>query len=213
MRERLARLVNDAHGTHRGWARLQLANLGYAVGQLQPWTRIRVPEVRRVVFVCLGNINRSAFAHVVADKIGLETASFGLSTNTGAPAYEKAIDVAPRFGLSLAEHRATDITDFDHRAGDLLAVMEVRQVDRLLARGFPDESIVLLGRWSAPMRLHIHDPHRLGDGYFLTCFSILNSAVRNLQAELALRGDPAAGGEPVSHGDRAAGSVTATLPP
>lgn len=192
MLDRLAHLINDAHGTHRGWARLQLANLGYTFGQLQPWMQVRVPEVKRVVFVCLGNINRSAFAHVVADKIGLEATSFGLSTTTGGPAYDKAIDIAPSFGVSLEAHKATDITDFHHRPGDLLAVMEIRQIHRLLSRGYPDESIVLLGRWSAPMRLHIHDPHTLGDGYFKTCFSILNSAVRNLAADLAAHGHPAA---------------------
>lgn len=193
MLDRFGQLIKDSHGTHRGWLRLQFANVGYSLGQLEHWTQIRVPKVRRVVFVCLGNINRSAFAHAVADKIGLEAASFGLATTTGGSAYEKAISTAPRFGVSLEKHKATDISDFDHRDGDLLVVMEVRHIDRLLSRGHPDEAIALLGRWSAPMRLHIHDPHTLSDGYFLTCFSILNSAVRNLAIELAGLGHPAAG--------------------
>lgn len=192
MLDRLGQLVSSSHGTHRGWVRLQLANCAYSLGQLDDWTRIRLPSVQRVVFVCLGNINRSAFAHAVADEIGLEAASFGLATTTGGPAYEAAIRTAPRFGVRLESHRATDISDFDHREGDLLVVMEIRHIDRLLSRGYPDESIALLGRWSAPMRLHIHDPHTLSDEYFLSCFTILDSAVRNLARELSARAHPAA---------------------
>jgi protein-tyrosine phosphatase len=53
--------------------------------QLQP------ERVRRLVFVCLGNINRSAFGHVVAAGLGVRVVSIGLSTpTTGAPAFEKA---------------------------------------------------------------------------------------------------------------------------
>ena len=117
--DRMRELVRSSHGTHRGWIRLQLANTAYALGQFEDWTRVRVPVVQRVVFVCLGNINRSAFAHALADKIGLEAASFGLATSTGGPAYEKAIATAPRFDVSLESHKATDISDFHHRAGDL----------------------------------------------------------------------------------------------
>jgi protein-tyrosine phosphatase len=84
--KRLLKLIQDNHGTHRGWIRLLLAQGAFVGGRLAPWTQIRIPVVRRVVFVCLGNINRSAFADVLAQKLGARTASFGLSTTT-----EKAI--------------------------------------------------------------------------------------------------------------------------
>lgn len=189
---RLRALIERNHGTHRGWARLQLAHFDHLVGRLAPWTEVRVPRVQRVVFVCLGNINRSAFAHAVASRLGVQAASFGLATTTGSPAFETATLTAQRFGISLDAHRATHLADYAYRDGDLLAAMEVRHVNRLLDHGFAAQSIVLLGRWAAPMRLHIHDPHTLADSYFLTCFTILESAVRNLAVELRERGHPAA---------------------
>ncbi len=190
MTTRLRELLECDHGTHRGWVRLKLANAEYVAGRLERWTRIREPVVRRIVFVCLGNINRSAFAHETALRLGVEACSLGLSTATGSPAFETAIRTAARFGVSLDAHRATDLGDHEPRDGDLLAAMEVRHVKRLLDAGFAPESIVLLGRWASPMRLHIHDPHTLSDAYYRTCFSILDSAVRNLAAELATQGHP-----------------------
>jgi protein-tyrosine phosphatase len=56
----------------RGWVRLLLAQLRLGFGAaMTQWTQIRVPVVkRRLVFVCLGNINRSAFADVLAQEPG-----------------------------------------------------------------------------------------------------------------------------------------------
>ena len=187
---RLLQLIEDNHGTHRGWVRLLLAQLAFVLGRLTPWTKVRIPVVRRLVFVCLGNINRSAFADVLAQKMGAQTASFGLSTTTGSPAYEMAIRTAPLFDVTLHAHRATDMSDYQYRDGDLLAVMEVRQIHKLLNRGFPAEAIVLLGHWAAPRRLHIHDPHTLSARYFVTCFAILDSAVRSLVQELKEKKHP-----------------------
>lgn len=190
---RAAELLSVNHGTHRGWVRLLLAEASYTSGVLDSWCRLNPPQVRRVVFVCLGNINRSAFAEAVGHREGLNTISIGLSTSTGVPAYESAVRIAPSFGIDLGSHRATDITDYQHREGDLLAAMEIRHVRQLLSRGIPERSVILLGRWARPMRIHIHDPHTLSDAYFHTCFAILQSAVRGLAEDLRSGGHPAAG--------------------
>lgn len=189
---RLRELLERNHGSHRGWARLHLAHFDYVAGRLGAWTLIRQPIVRRVVFVCLGNINRSAFAEAVAQRLGLHTCSFGLAASAGINAFAVGVETARRFGVSLSGRRTTPLADFEYQDGDLLAAMEVRHVNRLLDCGFPPQAIVLLGRWASPMRLHIHDPHRLSDSYFLTCFSVLDSAVRNLAVELRVLGHPVA---------------------
>lgn len=189
---RVAELLTVNHGTHRGWVRLMLADASYATGALDAWSRLNPPQVRRVVFVCLGNINRSAFAEAVGRREGLNTISIGLSTSTGVPAFESAVRIAPSFGIDLESHRATDITDYEYQDGDLLAAMEIRHVRQLLSRGIPEHAVILLGRWARPMRIHIHDPHTLSDAYFHTCFAILQSAVRGLAGELRSGGHPAA---------------------
>lgn len=190
MRERLNALVETNYGTFRGFVRLVLGELEYLSGRLRPFTEVSPAEVSRLVFVCLGNINRSAFADVVARRCGVRVASIGLSTTTGASAFEKAIEFAPLFGLQLGDHRATDFSDYVFERGDLLLAMEIRHARELVRRGIPKESIALLGHWSKPHRIHIHDPHTLSDRYFPTCFAVLHSAVLSLVDELRNAGSP-----------------------
>jgi protein-tyrosine phosphatase len=184
---RLDRHVDANFGTWRGWVRLQLAQAEFMIGRLDRWLMPNPRPVDRLVFVCLGNINRSAFAAAVARRAGASVVSIGLSTSTGAPATPAAIAGARRHGVDLSTHRATDITDYEWRSGDLLLAMEVRHASALAARGFADRDIALLGYWASPSRLHLHDPHTLSDAYFVTCFALIESAVRNLLVDLAPR--------------------------
>lgn len=183
-------LLDAGFGTYRGFIRYCLGELEYIAGRLDRHTAIDLAQAHRLVFVCLGNINRSAFAEALARAHGLHAVSIGLSTTTGAPAFYKALTTARRFGVELADHRATNLADYRHQAGDLLLVMEVRHARRLVALGFPADMIALLGHWSAPQRIHIHDPHVLSDAYFRTCFSVLDSAVRGLNDALRAAGSP-----------------------
>ena len=195
---RLDSLIDVGFATFRGFVRLVLGELEFVSGRLQPFVQIRPKEVRRLVFVCLGNINRSAFADVVATGLGAHSASFGLSTNTGEPAFDgiamllevPGISTAPVYGYDLAAHRATNFPDYTFQPGDLLLAMEVRHVRELVRRGIPEDSIALLGHWARPHRIHIHDPHRHTDAYFRTCFAIIHSGVANLVEELRQAGSP-----------------------
>jgi protein-tyrosine phosphatase len=178
--------IQRRYGTERGWVRLALAELEYRTGQLHAYTNVDLTRVRRFVFVCLGNICRSPYAEHVARRAGLPCASLGLSTTTGAPAFDGALATAAARGADLSAHRATDWLDFEFEEGDLLLGMEVRQVRQLteILAGCDvhDVQVALLGQWAVPRRLHIHDPHTLGDDYFVTCFDVIESAVEALAA-------------------------------
>lgn len=187
---RLRALLNGNHGTWRGWVRTLLAQIEFLLGRVDVHLQVDAARVSRLVFVCLGNINRSAFAEQVAQSLGARTCSIGLSTTTGAPAFAKAVATAPEFGLDLTAHRATDLRDYRFEAGDLLVVMELRHARRLVARGIPADAIVLLGHWAAPHRLHLHDPHTLSDAYFRTCFTLIHAGVRGLVGTLRTAGSP-----------------------
>lgn len=181
---RIKRVINTNHGTVRGLVRSLLAQSEFVMGRLDAHTRPDSSRVDRLVFVCLGNINRSAFAEQVARALGANTCSIGLSTTTGVPAFHTAVAMASQFGLDLTHHRATDLTDYSFRSTDLLLAMEIRHARRLAATGIPKESIALLGHWSSPHRIHLHDPHTLSDDYFRTCFTLINSAVHGLCDEM-----------------------------
>ena len=181
---RLKQVIDTNHGTVRGLVRTVLAQLEFLSGRLKKHTQPDGSQVDRLVFVCLGNINRSAFAEQVVHSLGANACSIGLSTTTGAPAFHKAIETAPQFGLDLTPHMATDLKDYAFRPTDLLLVMEVRHANKLVAAGIPAASIALLGHWATPHRIHLHDPHTLSDAYFRTCFTLIQSAVRGLVADM-----------------------------
>jgi protein-tyrosine phosphatase len=175
-----------SHGTWRGAVRAGLALLDLRAGRLAAF-HLRHPEqVRRVVFVCLGNICRSAYAQRVAESLGLPSVSIGLATSTGARSPDTALRAAQRCGEELGAHRATDFRDFEVLPGDLFLAMEVRQAQelqhRLIARS--DIQIALLGLWCAPQMPHLHDPYTLSDAYFDLCFMRVRQAVCNLHRAL-----------------------------
>ncbi len=189
-KQRLISLIAGSFGTHRGLIRMLLGETEYLAGRINQFLQPDLAATQRLVFVCLGNINRSAFAEGVATANGLATASIGLSTSTGNPAFHMAIDTARHFGIDLQAHRATDFTDYEYRPGDLLLAMEIRHAHRLASQGIPPQAIALLGHWATPHRIHIHDPHTLSSAYFRTCFSLIHSAVRELAMDCRSTGSP-----------------------
>jgi protein-tyrosine phosphatase len=180
--------VDGNHGTWRGLVRASLAELEYGLGRLDAFLQPDLARFERVVFVCLGNINRSAFAEQVAQQQGLRCGSLGLSTTAGAPATDTARRLAPGLGVSLEHHRATPLSDWRRVDGDLLLVMEARHARRLVAHGVPASQVAMLGHWATPRRLHLHDPHTLSDAYFLSCFNLIRSSVEGLASELRSAG-------------------------
>jgi protein-tyrosine phosphatase len=189
----LAALMRCNYGTHRGFVRTLLGEAEFLLGRLDAHLIPAQPErIQRLVFVCLGNINRSAFANAVAEDLGLRTCSIGLSTTTGAPAFQMAVTTARQFGYSLDQHRATDRADHLHHDGDYYLVMETRHLRQLRRAGIPAHQIGMLGHWSRPHRIHLHDPHTLSEAYFQTCFAQLHAAVHGLHSHLTLAASPAA---------------------
>ena len=174
---------NARYGTVRGLVRLLLSHVQHR--SRRAWIRAPDPaEVRRLVFVCQGNICRSAFADILARRLGAETASFGLSTSAGDVAHPPATEAAATLGVDLSAHRTARVQDYEPRPGDLLLAMEVRQLARIAA----DPRLAhlprsLLGLWARPRRPHIHDPYQLDQRYMLTCLRAIESAVSRLVAD------------------------------
>jgi len=179
--------IDRRYGTSRGLVRALLGQLELATGRLRPFALRRPDQVRRVVFVCRGNICRSAFAHHEALKYGMNVASFGLSTSTGRRCPAAMIAAAARAGVDLDAHRARSWTRFEVCSGDLFLVTEVRQAHELrrLLGARDDVQVCLLGMWCTPAMPHLHDPYKLNDAYLDRCLERIGQAVRKLGAELA----------------------------
>ena len=180
--------LKNGFGTYRGLIRTVLDNCLWYSGKYKSFGSIDWNRVRRVVFVCRGNICRSPFAEAVARKAlrNLPTVSVGLSTTTGAPAFPMARDAARRFAIDLSRHQATDISEFEFRDGDLLCAMEARHIARLRAFSAGHNlQIALLGLWCRPRLALLYDPHGMSAEYFATCFDRIQKAVVRLGEEAA----------------------------
>jgi len=170
-------LIDRQFGTWRGAVRLGLS-YGEVAAWLAPVRRPHPLEVRRLVFVCHGNICRSAFAEAVARQQGCKAASFGLSTTSGHPAFPDVARLADARGVSLDEHVTTDISDYRPLPGDYLLAMEVRQLRKLAA----DERVNrlprgLLGSYARLPVPHLHDPYGLDLAYMEVCLDRIDDAV------------------------------------
>ena len=167
-------------GTWRGALRLALAHAEVATGQ----AAIAAPDpaqVRRLVFVCHGNICRSAYADGLARRAGMNVASFGLSTSSGKDAWPQVAERALARGLDLSQHRTTRVEDYVPLPGDYLLGMETRHLRKLAANpltaGLPRG---LLGNYANPAVPHLHDPYRLGSAYMEVCLDRIERAVAAL---------------------------------
>lgn len=181
--------INRRFGTWRGLLRLLLAYAEWSAGRLNVF-REEHPGTRRLVFVCLGNICRSAYAEKLAASLGLPAASVGLSTSTGAPSPDEARAAALRHGVDLSAHRAVNWSDFEVRPGDLFLAMEIRQARELRRRlgRRADVGVTLAGFWCTPALPHLHDPFTLSPAYFDTCFARVRRCVTALRHALPQAG-------------------------
>ena len=167
-------------GTWRGALRLGLAYAEVASGQASVVTPDPA-QVRRLVFVCHGNICRSAYADGLARRAGMNVASFGLSTSSGMAAWPPVLERSLVRGLDLSDHRTTRIEDYVPQPGDYLLGMETRHLRGLAAapkiahlpRG-------LLGNYASPSVPHLHDPYQLDPAYMDVCLSRIERAVAGL---------------------------------
>src|SRR5689334_18848499 len=154
--------IRARFGTARGLVRLLLAEAEFRAGRLAEFHGIDWARVGRLVFVCSGNICRSPYGEHRARMLGLPAASLGLHTYCGAPAHDLAAGAARKRGVDLGSHASCDSEAFEFREGDLLLGMEVRHVREMQRRfGQLRCQITLLGLWSTPRRVHIHDPFTL----------------------------------------------------
>lgn len=175
-------MINDRYGTFRGLVRLALTRAELAVGS----GGVLLPDpaaIRRLVFVCHGNICRSAFVDVLARKHGLNSASFGLSTANDKPAHLPVTTAAAEMGHDLGAHRSLRVQDYQPAEGDLLLAMETRHLRKLAA----DPALAaiprtLLGLYTRPKTPHLHDPYQLSDAYTRICLERIATALPQLAA-------------------------------
>ena len=156
----------------------------YLLGKYRACRQIDWNSVDRLVFVCKGNICRSAFAEAIARSSGVESISCGIETVSGAPAYDAAIEAAMIRNIDLQGHRTTPIQSVRIGKNDLLIAMEPVQIGHLKHSSGNNNVITLLGLWGKPAKPQIQDPYGSSSKYFENCFDYIEKAVHEITRKI-----------------------------
>lgn len=168
-------------GRRRGWALHHAWDVARRLGVFRSLKAIDWSRVRRFVFVCRGNICRSAYAEQRARAMNLPALSFGLQARAGREADATAIQVARAREIDLGSHRARSLSEFFPQSGDLLVAMEPGQLFPLVSIARSQRAqVTLLGLWCSPARPYLQDPYGLNVNYFRTCFGFIDDAIENM---------------------------------
>lgn len=133
---------------------------------------------RRLVFICEGNICRSAYAAAYARAQGHDATSFGLRAADGSPANAMVVTIAERRGIDMKRHQARRLRADELRPDDLVLVFEYfHALEVTAAAGNQCPPVRLLGSILSPWSLHIHDPYGLSPRYFERCIAKIERAV------------------------------------
>jgi protein-tyrosine-phosphatase len=147
----------------------------------------RLAPVRRVLFVCHGNICRSPYAaararQLLPPTIAVESAGF---IGPDRPSPPEAVAVAAERGIDLGPHRSQLIEIAHLREVDLVVVMDAQQRRRLVtARHDLRGRVVLLGDFDpepATTRT-VPDPVEQPAEVFRTCYDRIDRCVGALAA-------------------------------
>ena len=115
-----------------------------------------------VLFVCHGNINRSAYAAAVArrDWPGLRIAEAGHDAEAGRASDEPGVAAARSAGVDLSSHQAAAVDAAELAAADVIFVFDARNYLALARRGTTVRRRVrLLAALARSGSLEIADPH------------------------------------------------------
>ena len=168
------------YGSRRGFVRTYYHRMLYLLGKYRYYREIEWDKVERLVFICKGNICRSAYAEAHAKMLELNAISCGLDTIVDAPANRDAMQAATRRGLSLEQHKTKPIMYHFLQKTDLLIVMEPWQAEYLQNTLIRKHQCTLLGLWGRPAKPHIQDPYGSTANYFDICFEYIEDCIHEI---------------------------------
>ena len=140
-----------------------------------------------VIFICKGNVCRSAFAEMrfnllFGNKVQVNE-SCGLEVNQGSYPPSDSVKVAAEFSCDLSQKRAKGLNECNLERADLILPMEYSQYKTLISL-FPDKKNIRLLREYAPfpysLFCNINDPYGWGENVFRKTYKLIDKALCRL---------------------------------
>lgn len=145
-----------------------------------------------ILFVCSGNICRSAFAEKLLKKLSqennlkLEIDSAGTYTNNDLPANADAIRISENFGINLKDHKTKKLTEELLDKNDLIFAMEPSHLFEILITSPKAISkVFLLSSFDDSKERMILDPYGKGDELFNSSFNRIVNCCKLIIKKLA----------------------------
>ena len=147
-----------------------------------------------ILFLCYGNINRSALADAMvrgyAEDSGIAVASCGFHPEERRPPDPVMVEVARHFGTDMSQVRSACVTPPLIQESDIIFVMEKNHYDRVLAMdGSVAGKMYLLGAHPGDTGsgVEIPDPYGRAREWYVSCHERIAEAVDNIKAVIAVR--------------------------
>jgi protein-tyrosine-phosphatase/predicted ATP-grasp superfamily ATP-dependent carboligase len=179
------------HGWRNSLVALRLRAL-YGIGLRRAYPPRDLTGVRSVLFVCHGNIIRSAMAEVLLRKFlpgsprqpAIEVASAGLTDQPQDRADSRSRAIAGEFGTSLDRHRPRRLSQDLIDQADLIFIMDYFNEARMLVSFRAARAKVFylgaFGRERGSRKPEISDPNLGTLADVRSCYRVLDSRVRKL---------------------------------
>ena len=157
--------IMSKFGSKKGFLRYLRDALSYRVGSFRQYTQWETPP-ERLVFVCQGNICRSALAEwVFKSHSAIEAISLGLNTHSGKGANPRLLKIAnERKKIDLSSHQTTSVEDYVPKSGDAFVCMEASHIKQMESLGYTGP-FLLLGSFGQKKTYRINDPYSANDTY------------------------------------------------
>lgn len=182
--------INNNYGRKKGFIKSIVSSLYLYTGGYKVFLNINWNIVQRLVFICHGNICRSAYAQAYANHLGLLAASAGINAINLGKADPTAIEMASHRHIDLTLHRTTHIDNFERKDGDLFLCMEPEQGQFMLKVIGSEENInqqvTLLGLWADESWPFLQDPYGLTNQYWEKCLNIIDSGITRIYPRLSI---------------------------
>lgn len=154
-------------------------------------------SITRVVFVCYGNICRSAYAEIAARKFALEKGlaitfeSCGLHAKPGTKPPENAVRAAKAHGLDVFLHESKLFKAENYSDTDLILGMDYSHflgIRKKVLQWKLAKNVFLLGHFSNGTKgyIDIDDPYGKDYKCFYQCFDEIDICIKNLLTKISM---------------------------